>query len=268
MINSIDAVLDEQEEQWEEGKEEPELIAEIYAEYAKPLAREAHLIGLRDAEEGYKSFDLDLIQTLCVESEISKKKSAKLQSRRQKGVKLSEPSTSTCMDGSSSLSVLSSLSSSPSLRGGGSIASLSLNDPSVHSINEEGDSIAENNEKGNKTKRLVTKNNSGPELKHAARKDENKKPTHQKKSQPRRSLLDRKHGTELSPFVFRRDGTIMFRKPDVEKLKREQSEKRRNCIKGSLTKFLDDNDDEEEDYLAGLLSAKSKKRSVSSGSRI
>jgi hypothetical protein len=223
MINSIDAVLDEQEEQWDEGIDEPETIAELYTEYAKSLAEEAHQIGLRDAEEGYKSFDLaDLIHnnnTHCSGGGTT----TEIEEEEEKPI---------------SISSLQSLSSSShSLRNGGSsssIASLPL---------------------------------CG--LKEAPDKNENgeKKNKHQRKTQPRRTMLDRKNGSELSPFVFRRDGTLMFRKSDVEKLKREQSEKRRNCIHGSLNKFLAD-DDEEEDYLAGLLSKKKPSVSVSSRLRI
>ena len=315
MINSIDAVLDEQEEQWDEEKEEPELIAELYAEYAKPLAREAHLLGLKDAEEGYKSWD-DLIQeqtqththtqtgtssrSMVAKTEKNKtpkkkkkKKIKKIKSRQKEekdeddedDEKSIPTSPSSCADGSPSLSSLSSLpslnsSSSSSLRSfnnggsGSSIASLSLNDPK-HSISEQGD----------KGLPLPTKNNSMllkakpkqqqlPIQLNIVKKDKNNNtPTaenkkKQRKTQPRRSLLDRKHGTELSPFVFRRDGTITFRKSNVEKLKREQKEKRRNCIHGSLAKFLhnDEEAEDEDDILAGILSSpnKSKKASISS----
>jgi len=55
MIASIDAVLDEQDEQRDEDIYDGEIIAEIYTEIATPLLREAYLVGLRDAKEGAKA---------------------------------------------------------------------------------------------------------------------------------------------------------------------------------------------------------------------
>ena len=304
MINSIDAVLDEQEEQWDEGKEEPELIAELYAEYAKPLLREAHLIGLKDAEEGYKSWD-DLIQeqeqnkkqtvprslnsvvenTEKIETPKTKKKKKKTKKLKCRQKEEKDEDGSSVL--SSSLSSLHSLNSSAtsfkslhSVTEEGdaevhatSMDSLSLNDPSIDSITEKVDT-----EVDNKWLPLPTKNNTMPlkskqqkqklpiQLNTTTAKEDKKNKNNnndnnkistpknkQRKTQPRRSTLDRKCGSELSPFVFRRDGTVVFRKPDVEKLKREQKDKRRTCIQGSLTKFLH-NDDDEVDILAGILS--------------
>jgi len=249
MINSIDAVLDEQEEQWDKGEDEPELIAKIYAEYAKTLAKEAYAIGLRDAEEGYKSFDLSV---------TSKEHNTREQNEEE-----------IFIDGSSSLLSLPSLSSSSSSRSFQHKGSSSI-DSSIHSITIEGETIEIEKDlpseaKVNKNK-LILKKVLNPKQKIQTKrytKEDNKnekKKSSQRKIQPRRSLQDRKNGSELSPFIFRRDGTIMFRKPEVEKLKREQSVKRRNCIHDSLSNFLDDDDDD--DYLAGVLSSKSKKSSV------
>ena len=347
MINSIDAVLDEQEEQWDEGKEEPGLIAELYAEYAKPLLREAHLIGLKDAEQGYKSWD-DLLmeeeyKSLVKPNEstppnslngtgntekLSKSKKSKkgkksvdsLQERQNENqsvkrndvssktvtrkekvgpgkmkvkknkVKKSDESSkqhnfsgavsktekdfkkkkikmsnavqngekfkpSSCTDlSSSSSSLLSSASSQLSPQTSSrslmknqssfsSINSCALKDLSIHSISEDFDSV-----KGKKNDTMLKLNQNIP-----LHNEGQKNSVSPKKRNPRRSANERKHGTELSPFVFRRDGTLAFRKPDVEKLKREQKQKRKNFVKGSLTKFLEC-DDEEEDILAGILS--------------
>jgi len=410
MINSIDAVLDEQEEQWDEGKEDPGLIAELYAEYAKPLLREAHLIGLKDSEQGYTSWDdlldekqyekltikritspivtdnigtgkidkggkakkikkvkksddplqqrkfpdqrvkqsvaqtntlnvarksekigivktkgkknkvkksSDLVvreqldrnkitkQQVCVNPsqpntvskvknedfplsrEIKKKnKRSGPQENEEKGkeknstLRISNTPSSYTDESLSSSSLLSSTSSQLSpltssshiLKNQGSISSINsftLRDLSMRSISEEFDTIRETeknnfrNGKGGslplaksdtmllkaKPKPLLQRNGGGSTLQNNKSNSQKK----QRKTQPRRSAIDRKHGTELSPFVFRRDGTLTFRKPDVEKLKREQKEKRKNCIRGSLTKFL--HDDEEDDILAGILSS-------------
>lgn len=55
MIASIDAVLDEQDEQREENVYDGDIIAEIYTEIVTPLLREAYLVGLRDAKEASKA---------------------------------------------------------------------------------------------------------------------------------------------------------------------------------------------------------------------
>jgi len=375
MINSIDAVLDEQEEQWDEGKEEPGLIAELYAEYAKPLLREAHLIGLKDAEQGWKTWD-DLLeekeyQKLTVQPNVStppnclngagKTEKQEKSKKTKKGKKLddslherqnenqslkrndvtskavtkrektgpgkmkvkknkikkshessveeqpfrnkatkqhvsvalnSSNSVSkterdsmknkirmnnplqngekskprSCTDLSSSSSSLQSstssqlsprMSSMSLMKNQSSISSINsctLRDLSIHSISEDFDTDKNSSLKGKKNNTMMLKLNQNISLQ---RKDEgqNKKnnSASPKKRNPRRSANERKHGTELSPFVFRRDGTLAFRKPDVENLKREQKQKRKNFVKGSLTKFLQC-DEEEDDILAGILS--------------
>jgi hypothetical protein len=51
MIASIDAVLDEQDEQRDENVIDVETMAKLYTEIVTPLLREAYLVGLRDAKE-------------------------------------------------------------------------------------------------------------------------------------------------------------------------------------------------------------------------
>lgn len=324
MINSIDAVLDEQEEQWDEGKEEPGLIAELYAEYAKPLLREAHLIGLKDAEDGFKTWDdlleeeeykklvkrpapsCSVVKTAAkskkpkrrsfeekstkkplssasmgktetagsVKTTVKKnkvKKSFSLSSKdssKTKGKKSKEkpartqsysPADSEEFESSSSLhsstSSQTSLTSSRRLKKEGSVSSINsctLRDLSLRSISEEFDAISDTEKKSEDKKQFLSLKRNGEAT---ARKN------NQKKQKPRRSTMDRKYGkygTEMSPFVFRRDGTLTFRKPDVEKLKREQKQKRKSAIHGSLTKYAFD-DDDEDDILAGILCGRSNK---------
>lgn len=302
MINSIDAVLDEQEEQWDEGKEEPGLIAELYAEYAKPLLREAHLIGLRDAEEGYKNWD-DLLeekdyQKLRIKkgsapsstgvngvgkaekagkvkkskkskeekaesSTKTKSKKSKIKKSDAKHLVPASPrktekdkkkikSRKTSFTDESSHSFVSTASSQVSLlKNQGSISSInscSLRDTSLNSAGEDFDSISEN-EKNSKNNTMTLKLNG---------ESNGTSPKKHKKTTSRRSAIDRKYGkygSEMSPFVYSRDGTLTFRKPDAEKKKREQKEKRQSAVRGSLTKFLLD-DDDEDDILAGILSGK------------
>jgi len=325
MINSIDAVLDEQEEQWDEGKEEPGLIAELYAEYAKPLLKEAHLIGLKDAEQGYKSWD-DLLEEkdykklkrksagsprtngktmkegqfqspprttkdpvtpssfanrtkvknkVKMSDQVAKQYIAPVKSPlKEKKVKKSKDKTRTSPkkwnsatssaseDSSSSFEVPSTASQSsrtPSfvLKHQNSISSINsctLRDVSTHSISEEFDAFLPSEKiissKGKLNTMALKSTLSGI--------DEDNKPTspkRQKKTAARRTPQQRKHGTEASPFVYNRHGTLTFRKPDVEKLKREKREKRKSAIRGSLGKFLLE-DDDEDDILAGILSGR------------
>lgn len=310
MINSIDAVLDEQEEQWDEGKEEPGLIAELYAEYAKPLLREAHLIGLRDAEQGYKSWD-DLLEEkhyrklgskragtpctkgmkttnqrtkdcvspssfvnkakvkknrnkvakhyIAVANKPEKEKKAKKDEDKTRTAPRKWNSVSSASDSSSSSFEVSSAnssqlstptSSSQILKRQSSISSINsctLRDLSTHSTSEEIEAVVPSR-KSTLDKQLPL---TGID------EDANKptSPKRQKKNAPRRTPMQRKHGTEASPFVYNRKGTLTFRKPDVEKMKREKREKRKTCIRGSLGKFLLD-DDDEDDILAGILSGR------------
>jgi len=301
MINSIDAVLDEQEEQWDEGKEEPGLIAELYAEYAKPLLKEAHLIGLKDAEQGYKSWD-DLLD----EPDYQKLKPKRVGSPRVKGkkttktkdspspssftnrskakknkvssqylsavnkpekdkkkVKKSKDKSRTPKKSYSASSQDSSSSSSSDIQSFASSTqrstpsssfvlkrqssvnstnSCTLRDMSLHSVSEEFDTMKQLPLKD------IDEDNDRPVS-----------PKRQKKSAPRRTPSQRRHGTEASPFVYNRKGTLTFRKPDVEKMKREKREKRKNCIRGSFSKFLMD-DDDEDDILAGILSGSNHSR--------
>jgi len=329
MINSIDAVLDEQEEQWDEGKEEPGLIAELYAEYAKPLLKEAHLIGLKDAEQGYKSWD-DLLEEedykklkrksagsprskekaikegqfqspprttkdvvtpssfankskvkknkVKMSDQIAKQYIAPVKSpEKEKKVKKSKDkartspkkwnsTTSSASESSSSSfevpSTASQSSRSPStslvLKHQNSISSINsctLRDVSTHSISEEFDAFVPSEKiissKGKLNTMSLKSTLSGID------EDTNKptSPKRQKKTAVRRTPQQRKHGTEASPFVYNRHGTLTFRKPDVEKLKREKREKRKSAIRGSLGKFLLE-DDDEDDILAGILSGR------------
>jgi hypothetical protein len=64
----------------------------------------------------------------------------------------------------------------------------------------------------------------------------------------KRKNFDRKSGTEMSPFVFRRDGTIGFRNYDVEHRSREQSKQRKDCVKSALFSFLDDGAEDDEEF--------------------
>mmetsp|Transcript_18433 Transcript_18433/g.42327 ORF Transcript_18433/g.42327 Transcript_18433/m.42327 type:complete len:366 (+) Transcript_18433:267-1364(+) len=267
MISSIDAVLDAQEEQWEEGRDDPDVIAKLYAEYAKSLLEEAHMIGLQDEKEGYKTWD-DLFQDPLYQKKANEAKSGGEETTKTKNKKkkvknptreaadeiedvtpptsfsdrsgaLSPPSPDS-VGSSEFLSRTAKLKGSSTATTSSMQASFSLQD-SISLISEEylldkSEDFSAEQEDGNKAG----------------------SPKRQRKTKPKRSPSQRKYGTELSPFVLCRDGTIAFKKPEVEKLKKEQKEKRRNCISKSLSDFLRD-DDDGDDILAGILSSKPKK---------
>ena len=66
----------------------------------------------------------------------------------------------------------------------------------------------------------------------------------------RRKTFNRKGGSELSPFVFRRDGTKQFRNFDAEHMKREEKRVRKDCIQSSMFKYLDDGEDDIEKLIS------------------
>ncbi len=286
MINSIDAVLDEQEEQWDEGKEEPGLIAELYAEYAKPLLKEAHLIGLKDAEQGYKSWD-DLLDepdyqklkpkrkaspgvrgpvtpsSFTNRSKVKKNKvssqylSAVNKPEKDRKIKKSKEK-SRAPKKSYSASSHESSSSSSSFSEFQPSVSKQLSMPSSSFVLKRQSSI---NSTNSCTLRDMSLHSVSEDVLKGIEEDNEQpvSPKRQRKVAPRRTPSQRRHGTEASPFVYNRKGTLTFRKPDVEKLKREKREKRKNCIRGSFSKFLQD-DDDEDDILAGILSGSNHKR--------
>lgn len=306
MINSIDAVLDEQEEQWDEGKEEPGLIAELYAEYAKPLLKEAHLIGLKDAELGYKTWDelfeqedykhlkekpagstprtgektvsagqfqspkapKDRVSRTTSSGSRSKVKNkvkafdngskpyiAPVEKKKVKKSKEKIRTPPKKWNSATSSASESSMSSfdTPSLGSRSQASSFVLkHQNSVSSINsctlrEDDDLDSFLPEKQGKLNSMSLNARLG-----GIDEDTNKP---KKKKSNRRTASERKHGSEASPFIYNRHGKLTFRKADVEKLKREKREKRKTAIRGSLGKFLVE-DDEEDDILAGILSGR------------
>jgi len=174
MIASIDAVLDEQDEQRDEDIYDGDIIAELYTKIATPLQREAYLVGLRDAKEGTKA--AEQIPDLVTE---------------EVAITPPEPEARPCeVDTEESLSAV----------GEEVLKSIVEEDPKT------GDSA---------------KN---------------------KPVQKRKKINRLSGGTELSPFVRRRDGTFAFRNRDLEKAKAELSRQRKECVRDALFKHLDSDD--------------------------
>ena len=111
------------------------------------------------------------------------------------------------------------------------------------------------------TKKLPTEKKSQKLREIKSTSDENGPKSPTRKSAPRRKTINRKGGSELSPFVFRRDGTIKFRNFDVEHRKREQSKVRKDTIKSSMFKFLDDGHDDDDDIAKLIEQSTPKKKS-------
>ena len=82
MIESIDAVLDEQDEQRDEGVFNPDAIAQLYTEIVSPLLREAHLVGLRDEQEATAA--AEQIPDTTPEEVVVKKKTKSSKRRKNK----------------------------------------------------------------------------------------------------------------------------------------------------------------------------------------
>ncbi|KAG7364344.1 hypothetical protein IV203_037546 [Nitzschia inconspicua] len=244
MIASIDAVLDEQDEQADEDIYDPDLIAEIYGEIVSPLLREAYLVGLRDAKEGAAAAalipDLEVVQpSLIVEEERQPEKvmteSVAPETEKQTEEKEQPADDFPEEESREEYADLAPMSSHADHEEG----LLNLN-TSLSSIGTE---VHIEKKPPPPTKK------GSPEKTHKTR---DKQSTFGSKSEStqksptrknlRRKTFNRKGGTELSPFVFRRDGTIKFRNFDVEHRKREQSKLRKEAIKSSMFKFLEDDD--------------------------
>jgi hypothetical protein len=183
MIASIDAVLDEQDEQRDEDVFDPDIIAQMYAEIVSPLLREAYLVGLRDAQEAAAAAE-QIPDVVPPDVTVPRSKSVK------------SDSTSVTYDTSPPMEGEDVLNSSSDITG-------------------------------------VVDNSNPPKV---------------SKKRILRGLA-----TENSPFVRRRDGTIVFRNRNLALAKAELKKKRKDCVRDSLFKYLDDMDDSQEPVEARFL---------------
>jgi hypothetical protein len=228
MIASVDAVLDEQEDQRNEETYDADIIAKMYAEIAAPLQKEAYLVALRDAldaKEAMEEMDKPKEEGKGKEKKTkSKKKSSKSgKTYERKESDISE-THETCEEetpeeGESQTEVNDPLSSSIHFENvKAPEPSIEVSPPPPRNWSSEQSTQSEN--------ALPPRPPLSPTKAH----------THTKRT---RARLDRSGGTELSPLVRRLDGTFMFRNREVE-LKLEQKKERRQCVKDSLFKHLDD----------------------------
>ncbi|KAL3923862.1 MAG: hypothetical protein SGILL_001400 [Bacillariaceae sp.] len=247
MIASIDAVLDEQDDQADEDVYDPDMIAEIYGEIVSPLLREAYLVGLRDAKEGAAA--AALIPDLEEPSVAMETEKTEIDAQPPEP-EVTPPETNVDPLGESSHEEYADLAPmAPEADDNDDVdeGCLKLN-TSLSSIGTE---VHPEKRAPLETKKSSQEKKSQKSRDKQSATDENGPKSPTRKSVHRRKTFDRKGGTELSPFVFRRDGTIKFRNFDVEHRKREQSKVRKDTIKSSMFKFLDDED--EGDDIAKLI---------------
>jgi hypothetical protein len=276
MIASIDAVLDEQDEQMDENIYDPYTIADVYGEIVAPLLREAYLVGLRDAKEGAAAAALipDIPETST--PSIPSPQVEKMQNETDSNYEQS-------LDEDQREDLKGRVEVGDRIFGVNEVASDADHEGEENlntSFNSIGVEVAP--EKVHPTKNVVDqpnlkkmeqrrkdyqknkgwKKDTSNNISMASADDPDNGAMASSQTSPvragRRKAIDRKSGTELSPFVFRRDGTIGFRNYDVEHKRREQSKQRKDCIKSSLFSVLDD--DEDDENFAAFLAEKSSRK--------
>lgn len=261
MIASIDAVLDEQDDQADEDIYDPDTIAEIYGEIVSPLLREAYLVGLRDAKEGAAAAALipDLEEEVVLAErqhfQAIDKKTTDAKSATAEPEDKQDPADDFYDEGNkeeyADLAPLSThdIDESDDTEGVVKLnTSLSSIGTEVHIEKKPSPPTTKSSSPEKKTQKTKDKKSNSCE-------SSSKSPT---RKNLRRKTFNRKGGTELSPFVFRRDGTIKFRNFDVEHRKREQSKIRKDAIKSSMFKFLEE--DEGADDISTILSKSSSQK--------
>lgn len=238
MIASVDAVLDEQEDQRNEETYDADIIAEMYAEIAAPLQKEAYLVGLRDALDATEAVE---------EMWVVKEKTKKTKSSKKSSKKTPKSSKSDERNGSDTSETHETCEESApeeeTPEEGGSQAE--VEDILCNAIHSE-------NVKAPQPPKEVSPPPPRDWSSEQSTQSENalppppppsKTPTPIKRT---RARLDRSEGTEVSPLVRRFDGTFAFRNRELDKNMKELSKDRRQCVKDSLFKHLDDDDDSPE----------------------
>jgi hypothetical protein len=237
MIASVDAVLDQQEDQRNEEIFDPEIIAKIYAEIAAPLQKEAYLVALRDALAATEAMEeMDKPKEKEKEKKTkSKKKSSKKTPKSSKIYESNESDTSgtyeTCEE--STPEEGSPEEETPEERG----SQLEVNDNLSSSVHTENVKALEPSRQVPLPPRdWAPEQSTQSEDALPPPPPPTKTPTPTKRT---RTRLDRSGGTELSPLVRKLDGTFAFRNRELDRTKMELSKERRLCVKASLFKHLD-----------------------------
>jgi hypothetical protein len=238
MIASVDAVLDEQEDQRNEEIYDADIIAKMYAEIAAPLQKEAYLVALRDALDATEAWE-EKDEPKEEEKDKKtkpKKKSSKKATKSAEIYERNESDTSgtyeTCEE---SIPGESSPEEEEILEEEGSQVEVddSLNS-STHTENVK--PLEPPREVSPPERDWSPEQSTQSEDALPPPAPPTKTPTPTKRT---RARLDRSGGTELSPLVRKLDGSFAFRHRELDSNRKELSTERRQCVKDSLFKHLD-----------------------------
>jgi hypothetical protein len=284
MIQSVDAVLDEQDDQRFENIFDQDTIAKLYGEIAAPLQREAYLVALRDAVDASASSSEEVdaqVRALMAASPPPRTAPAEKSSKKQ-----THASTSTqAAKGPPPPQPPSAAKVAPRDKAPKQPAKRPSAPPPPPSedlktaLENSGESDATSDETceaippppEDDSPHLpvkISKPKASPSLAMKKKTLLMKKKQEQdsgigtqalaspaqviKKKvvaaapsggspgeKPKRTRLDRKKGTEMSPLVRRRDGSFGFRNKDLELEKLELSASRKARVKNSLFRLID-----------------------------
>lgn len=232
MIASIDAVLDEQDEQRDEDINDPEIIAKLYTEIATPLLREAYLVGLRDAKEAMAAAEQmpDIIPTPQPKAVLPKEDIEEDTSMEVDPPAKSVPKKKAPAPAPAPKKKATSKIKKPPKKAAKPAAPISV--PSAPSA-EEGEemlNMGDENDDNELEKKATVKK---PHLTAAERKAA---------AEERRNRIRSGIGSEMSPLIRRRDGSFAFRNKELDHAQAELKKERQNAVRDSLFKFLDNPD--------------------------
>lgn len=247
MIASIDAVLDEQDEQRDEDINDPDVIAKIYTEIVTPLQREAYLVGLRDAKEAALAAesiaDLPPPQSAKAAAEA---KAEIIKEEEPEPMEVDEPPPAKPpkeqqKKRASAVGVPKKKAPAPkpipipvkkeTKASSAAAKRTSKQQPPLNTVSsaDEGEemlNMGDDEDMANESPK--PKQITAAERKAAAEK--------------RKARIRTGVGSELSPLIRRRDGSFAFRNKELDHAKAELKKQRRDCVRDALFKHLDSPD--------------------------
>jgi hypothetical protein len=239
MIQSVDAVLDEQEEQQKEDYYDPDLIARLYAEIAAPLLQESYLVALRDALDATAVWEQ--IADFTKDEQVAMRRTA-MDSTTTQGNATAPARIAT----SGSLENIKRDADA----GSGSTSSSDETCEEASTPDDDFDSSCSNGSIQEGTldaapvdDKTLTEDFSVPVQTPTKEQGEKNTTVEQIEQSPKkmapprknRKNINRKGGTELSPLIRRLDGSFAFR--NREKL--EQKSQRKATVLDALAKHID-----------------------------
>lgn len=245
MIASIDAVLDEQDEQRDEEINDPDVIAQMYSEIVTPLLREAYLVGLRDAKEAQEACE-SIPDVIVMDEPPPPPLPPPPESSEPTPMSIDAPAPSP------RLKKKKEKPNVPKKQKSKTKKSSSEKEPKEKKRSSSKITVPPKPAKAVAPKRGIAPSTSeeGEELLNF-KDDEPKAPKKQMSKEERRAAAEaRKSGdrkgkaSEMSPLVRRRDGSFAFRNKDTESANAALKKERRDAVKDSLFKFLDSADDD------------------------